>query len=492
MGKTLKTDSLRERFGVSEESVAQRRAFVRLGDRERELIESLIPWAEGIADEVSHEFYEWQFGFAPTRRFFENIATHKGTSLSDLRVGLERTHAQYWREVFQGARQNWDAAYYEKRLRVGKVHDRIDLPMKWYLGAYTEFTRLARKHLSDKFEADFVLDALEALQRVFNFDMQAVGDAYTLSLFESVGVDISALPAPHGGDRSESIGEAKAMITGTVKEVARLAPELESAASSLTEVSTQLGQGADQTNEQVSHAAASASMVSGSIDMVAAATQQMGSAINEIAESANSAAQHAEKGVLQGNKAKTLLDKLATSGEEIGKAMRLITGIADQTNLLALNATITAARAGSAGRGFGVVASEVKELSRGTARAADEISVMVNSVQEDVSAAAAALTQMIEVITQISHHQTSVAGAVQEQSATTEEISRSVAGAASAANEIADTLNRVSQVSESARNAADHTGVSAQQLNQMAQALTHAVRQLTLPESQAMRPAKAS
>lgn len=488
----MKIENLREKFGVSEESVAQRRAFVRLGDSERKIIESLIPWADSVAEQVSHEFYDWQFGFAPTRQFFESIAAMKGTDISTLRVGLERTHAQYWKEVFHGARQNWDAAYYEKRLRVGQVHDRIDLPMKWYLGAYTEFTRLAREHLSKKFETDFVLDAIEALQRVFNFDMQAVGDAYTLSIFESVGVDLSTLSVPRGGDRAESIGQAKAIITGTVKEVARLAPELKGAASTLTDVSTNLGRCADETNEQVTHAAASAEMVSGSIEMVAAATQQMGGAISEIAESASSAAHHAEQGVLQGNKAKTLLDKLAASGEEIGKAIRLITGIADQTNLLSLNATITAARAGSAGRGFGVVASEVKELSRGTARAADEISVMVSSVQEDVSAAAAALTQIIEVITQISHHQSSVAGAVQEQSATTEEIGRSVAGAASAATEIANTLNQVSEVSASTRAAADQTGISAQSLSAMAHDLSTTVSELRLSGEDLKRPAKAS
>ncbi|CAN0531197.1 unnamed protein product, partial [Laminaria digitata] len=147
-------ENLREKFGVSEESVAQRRAFVRLGDSERKIIESLIPWADSVAEPLTTEFYDWQFSFPPTRRFFEDIARKKGSTTADLRPALEQTRQQYWREIFQGARQNWDAAYYEKRLRVGQVHDRIDLPLKWYLGSYPEYMRLARMYLSDKFEAD--------------------------------------------------------------------------------------------------------------------------------------------------------------------------------------------------------------------------------------------------------------------------------------------------------------------------------------------------
>ncbi len=75
------------------------------------------------------------------------------------------------------------------------------------------------------------------------------------------------------------------------------------------------------------------------------------------------------------------VQKLGTSSQEIGDVIKVITSIAEQTNLLALNATIEAARAGEAGKGFAVVASEVKELAQETAKATEDIARRVEAIQ---------------------------------------------------------------------------------------------------------------
>jgi methyl-accepting chemotaxis protein len=90
--------------------------------------------------------------------------------------------------------------------------------------------------------------------------------------------------------------------------------------------------------------------------------------------------------------------KLADSLHRVGGVASVIGGLANQTNLLALNATIEAARAGEAGRGFSVVASEVKELSRDTARATEEIASIIDSLRTDATEVTAAISAMTEGI----------------------------------------------------------------------------------------------
>ncbi|WP_255616380.1 methyl-accepting chemotaxis protein [Microvirga puerhi] len=136
---------------------------------------------------------------------------------------------------------------------------------------------------------------------------------------------------------------------------------------------------------------------------------------------------------------------LTEATQEIGSVVDLITGIAAQTNLLALNATIEAARAGAAGRGFAIVAHEVKALATQTGQIADQIRA--------ISAAANATIQAIaktgETIKRINVIATAVAAAAGEQQEATLQIAESVAGAVSATQEMADGLASVREVAAS-------------------------------------------
>ena len=99
----------------------------------------------------------------------------------------------------------------------------------------------------------------------------------------------------------------------------------------------------------------------------------MGESIQEIARNAGEAAHIATTAVELASSADSTIGQLSRSSAEVGDVVKLITSIAEQTNLLALNATIEAARAGEAGKGFAVVASEVKDLAQETARATGDI-----------------------------------------------------------------------------------------------------------------------
>src|SRR5205823_8973023 len=134
---------------------------------------------------------------------------------------------------------------------------------------------------------------------------------------------------------------------------------------------------------------------------VASSTESSGRAVNEA------------------NRAGSEIRSLADAAMRIGDVIKLISEIAEQTNLLALNATIEAARAGEHGRGFAVVASEVKALANQTAQATEEISAQIQGIQSATGEAVAAIQAIGGTISEIDEISNQIAAAVDQQGAAT-------------------------------------------------------------------------
>jgi methyl-accepting chemotaxis protein len=198
-----------------------------LEERDRAVIQALIPWMRENAASIAKEFYDWQFEFAPTRTFFALHAQHNGMTVEGLRRALEAAQTGYLISLAEGAQSNWDVEYFERRLSVGATHDRINLPFKWYVGSYVEFQRLLSMRLRMHFGKNLAkaLEAEAALWKVFNLDMQAVGDSFLLSTLESMGLDVEAIENTPSTDRTEHLVQVKAAIQTLLEQAQAIADD---------------------------------------------------------------------------------------------------------------------------------------------------------------------------------------------------------------------------------------------------------------------------
>jgi methyl-accepting chemotaxis protein len=514
--------SLAAQFGIGEVNLARRREFVRLTEDDRAVMIQLEPWALETAPRIAQEFYDWQFTFGPTLAYFENFAAAKKMQLGTLRKHLETAQANYVAGIFSGAHRNWGVEYFEHRLNIGWVHDQINLPFKWYVGSYSELQLLFRRHLREEFDdQEMILAAEDAINRVFNYDMQAVGDSFLMNTLESMGLNVNAIQETNGGDKTESLDQVKAAIQvltdqctalaegrlndpvfdvsapcagrfgvafakiretfrESLTRISQSASTLAGSAEELTAVSQQMAGNAEETAVQSNVVSNATNDVSRRVGVVATSSEEMQTSIREIAKAANESASVARNAVAAAESANQTIQRLGDSSVGIGKVIKVITSIAQQTNLLALNATIEAARAGEAGKGFAVVANEVKELAKGTARATEEIGQKIEAIQNDTRSAVEAIAQIGSIIKDVNDISNNIAAAVEEQTVTTNEISRNVTEAASGIGEIAHNISGVATAAQDTTKGATDTQTAAKALSQMAAELQSLVGRFSI------------
>ncbi|WP_152468549.1 methyl-accepting chemotaxis protein [Vibrio sp. THAF190c] len=255
----------------------------------------------------------------------------------------------------------------------------------------------------------------------------------------------------------------------------------------LSEVSASLANQARQTASQAEERSARIQMQQDEINMVATAVNEMAAATQEIAGNADHTAQNSseavgacEHGTGQVTQTQSSIQNLAQEvqvatnvileleehGNSINAILSNIQGIAEQTNLLALNAAIEAARAGEQGRGFAVVADEVRVLSQRTHGSTQEIQQTIELLQgttgkavsimndsrslaetsvDDANSAAASLTQIHAAVERISDMATQIASAAEEQASVTSEITRNTEGIRDVSNELADEAHQAAE-----------------------------------------------
>lgn len=236
-------------------------------------------------------------------------------------------------------------------------------------------------------------------------------------------------------------------------QVATMLDSVSASASNMKVTAESMSSTAQQTVEQ-SHLVSSVSeQATSNVQIVASSSEDLSNSIQSISQQVAESSKIANSAVLEVKLTNDKILGLADAASKIGEVVAMITDIADQTNLLALNATIEAARAGDSGKGFAVVASEVKNLANQTAKATEEISAQISSVQGATQEAVTAITSIGGIINSINDISSDIAAAVEEQGTATHNIARNVEQVALGTNEVSSNIFEVTQ-------AAEQTGLS--------------------------------
>jgi methyl-accepting chemotaxis protein len=300
---------------------------------------------------------------------------------------------------------------------------------------------------------------------------------------------------------TNEIGQILKSAQSMKQKLATLVQEINTGVSGVFEASTQLASASQRVAASTTTQTEATSSVAAAVEQLTTSIEQSASNATEAEKRAKQSQEMSAKGEVEVQKAAAEMSQIAESvsqtasqmavlGEEaqkIGSIVDAIKDVADQTNLLALNAAIEAARAGEQGRGFAVVADEVRKLAERTGKSAQEITRMVNTIQEYTAKASSSMEQGSERVSEGVARANTAGESMHDINSSSEvvldsvgDISSALAEQKTASIDIAKNVERIAQITEENSMAVSNVSSSASHLETLANGLRMSVSRFKL------------
>jgi methyl-accepting chemotaxis protein len=421
--------------------------------------------AETIALLQENKAFLFQEFIAAADAFYVQFRHFAGPSSpyqDDENVAYSRKYnLLHWQLMIEG---RFDEDYERSVEALHNMRGRLSFEPRWSTSGYNFVISRVVEGIALRLPAKGILWAKQrcaklqsAYMRVAMLDMAYVVDVYMHTTL---------------GERQRTLNHlAEAFETA----VAGIAGGVAAAAERLRNTADALTHSADSTNLQSLAAATASKEAAANVEAAATATGHLSQAIGQISAQVHESNQIAGRAAGEADRTQDAVHNLSDAADRIGGIIDLISNIAGQTNMLALNATIEAARAGEAGRGFAIVAQEVKGLAHATSKATSEIGAHVEGIQAATQHVASFITSVAKSTQQVSAIAIAAETAVAEQDAATQEIARRVEEAARGTHAVTSNIVGVTETAANSSAAAKELLKSATDLTRQSEVLSKQV-----------------